>query len=128
MRATVRVRRHLTVFGALTLVLLGWGHRLDAYAVLTGGGSGPDGAFTGLDALRAWQADARPVPVTLDLAAKTATSEGAAALLVDFAGPHPLVIDGAVLDQLAAGHRLVETEPDVFGWAVVAGERNSAAG
>lgn len=77
-------------------------------------------AFTGLDSLRTWRVDARPVPVTIDLAAQTARSEGVATLLVDFAGPHPLVIDGEVLDQLAAGHRLVETEPDVFGWAVPA--------
>ena len=75
-------------------------------------------AFTGLDALQAWQADARPVPVTIDLAAQTAQSEGVAAVLIDFAGPHPLVVDGEVLDQLADGHRLVETEPDVFGWAM----------
>ncbi|MCW2811985.1 MAG: hypothetical protein JWP61_2443, partial [Friedmanniella sp.] len=75
-------------------------------------------AFTGIDALQAWQADARPVPVTLDLAAQTAQNEGVAAVLVDFAGPHPLVIDGEVLAELAAGHRLVETAPEVFGWAV----------
>jgi hypothetical protein len=84
-------------------------------------------AFTGLDALQAWQADARPVPVTLDLAAQTAQAEDVSALLVDFAGPHPLVIDGEVLDALAAGRRLVETEPDQFGWAVpVAQSENSA--
>lgn len=75
-------------------------------------------AFTGLDALQAWNAEARPVPVTIDLAAKTTQAEDVTALLVDFAGPHPLVIDGEVLDQLAAGHRLVETTPDVFGWAI----------
>src|SRR3954470_4125707 len=60
-------------------------------------------AFTGVDALHAWQADARPVAVTLDKAAQTARAEGVAALLVDFAGPHPLVVDGEVLESLAAG-------------------------
>lgn len=75
-------------------------------------------AFTGLDSLQAWQADARPVPVTLDKAAQTARAEGVAALLVDFAGPHPLVLDGDVLVSLAAGHRLVETGPATFGWVV----------
>lgn len=74
--------------------------------------------FTGLDALQAWRADARPVPVTLDLAAKTARAEGVDAVLVDVAGPHPLAIDGEVLDGLAVGHRLVEVEPGQFGWAV----------
>jgi hypothetical protein len=75
-------------------------------------------AFTGLDSLQAWQSDARPVAVTLDRAAQTAAAEGVGTLLVDFAGPHPLVLDGEVLASLAAGHRLVETEPDVFGWLV----------
>jgi hypothetical protein len=74
--------------------------------------------FTGLDALRAWRADARPVPVTLDLAAKTARAEGVETVLVDVAGPHPLAIDGEVLDALAVGHRLLEVEPGEFGWAV----------
>jgi len=80
-------------------------------------------AFTGLDSLGAWQADARPVPVTLDRAAQTAQAEGVAALLVDLAGPHPLVVDGEVLGSLAAGHRLVETGPGAFGWVVPADER-----
>ncbi|WP_375432515.1 SseB family protein [uncultured Friedmanniella sp.] len=80
-------------------------------------------AFTGLDALQAWRADARPVPVTLDRAAQTAQAEQVSTVLVDVAGPHPLVIDGDVLDALAAGHRLVELdssqgEGEQFGWAV----------
>lgn len=76
--------------------------------------------FTGLDALQTWQAGARPVAVTLDKAAQTARAEGVTVLLVDVAGPHPLVIDGEVLGSLAAGHRLVETEPGAFGWLVPA--------
>jgi hypothetical protein len=79
-------------------------------------------AFTGIDSLQAWQPDARPVAVTLDKAAQTATAEGVTTLLVDFAGPHPLVVDGEVLASLAAGRRLVETEPGVFGWLVAADE------
>lgn len=75
-------------------------------------------SFTGLDALQAWQAEARPVPVTLDRAAQTVLAEGAAALLVDMAGPHPLAVEGEVLTELAAGHRLYETAPGIFGWAV----------
>lgn len=78
--------------------------------------------FTGLDALRAWQADARPVPVTLDLAARTAQTEQVGTVLVDVAGPHPLAVEGEVLDALAAGHRLVETAPGEFGWAVAVPE------
>ncbi|MFL6026502.1 MAG: SseB family protein [Friedmanniella sp.] len=84
-------------------------------------------AFTGLDSLQAWQGEARPVAVTLDRAAQTAVAEGVAALLVDFAGPHPLVLEGDVLASLAAGRRLVETEPGVFGWMVTAGQDAGAA-
>lgn len=85
----------------------------------------PDGrraliGFTGLDALQAWQQGARPVAVTLDKAAQTARAEGVDTLLVDVAGPHPLVIDGDALTELALGHRLVETEPGGFGWLVPA--------
>lgn len=49
-RTTRHVRRHLSVLGALLLVLLAWGHRLDAYALLLEG-SGPGGARTALDEL-----------------------------------------------------------------------------
>lgn len=77
-------------------------------------------AFTGLDALQAWSAEARPVPVTVDLAAQSAVADQATALLVDFAGPHPLVIEGDVLVELSRGHRLVELEGGGFGWAVAA--------
>lgn len=75
-------------------------------------------AFTGLDSLQAWDDRARPVPVTLDLAAQSAVADGATALLVDFAGPSPLVIEGEVLAELARGHRLVEVGTDEFGWAM----------
>jgi hypothetical protein len=84
-------------------------------------------AFTGLDALQAWQASARPVPVTLDRTAQTARAEGAAAVLVDCAGPASLVVEGELLDQLAAGHRLVETSPGEFGWMVSAGTPEAPA-
>jgi hypothetical protein len=77
-------------------------------------------AFTGMDSLTEWNAEARPVPVTLDLAAQSAKQEGAEALLIDVGGPHPLAIDGQVLEQLSAGHRLVDLGDDQFGWAVPA--------
>lgn len=74
--------------------------------------------FTGLDSLQAWNPQARPVPVTLDLAAQSAVSDGAVALLIDFAGPAPLVIDGEVLSALASGHRLIELPGAEFGWMI----------
>jgi SseB protein N-terminal domain len=73
-------------------------------------------AFTGLDALQSWQLEARPVPVTVDRAAQTARDEDLTAVLVDVAGPHPLVIEGEILAELAAGHRLVELADGEFGW------------
>ena len=77
--------------------------------------------FTGLDALRIWDARARPVPVTLDKVAETAVAEGAVAVVVDVAGPDALVLEGEVLSALAQGHRLVDLG-DGFGWAVAAAE------
>lgn len=71
--------------------------------------------FTGMDSLGTWDASARPVPVTVDTVARTARQEGAAAVIVDIEGPHPLVLDGEVLDQLAQGHRLVRVD-EGFGW------------
>ena len=56
-------------------------------------------AFTGLDALQSWQPDARPVPVTIDIAAQAARSEELTAVLIDVAGPHPFVIEGEVLGR-----------------------------
>jgi len=82
--------------------------------------------FTGLDALQAWDARARPVPVTVDKVAETAAAEGAVAVLVDVAGPHPLVLEGEVLDALAHGHRLVDLG-DGFGWAMPAIDRDDSA-
>ena len=77
-------------------------------------------AFTGLDALQTWQSDARPVPVTVDRAAQAAKSEDVSAVLIDVAGPHPLVIEGDILSELAAGHRLVELSEGEFGWIMPA--------
>ena len=79
-------------------------------------------AFTGLDALQSWQPDARPVPVTVDSAAQAARSEGLTAVLIDMAGPHAFVIEGEVLEELAAGHRLVELAEGEFGWVILASE------
>lgn len=65
-------------------------------------------AFTGLEALRAWDPQARPVPVLTQLAAQSAVQEGAAALVVDVAGPIPVVVEGEDLHGLAAGWTLAQ--------------------
>ena len=63
-------------------------------------------AFTGTDALAAWDREARPVPVACRLAARSALQDGADALLVDVAGPVPLVVEGEDLTRVAAGWTL----------------------
>jgi hypothetical protein len=73
-------------------------------------------AFTGLDALAAWRPDARPVPCRLDEVAEAAVQQDAVAILVDIAGPSPLVIEGELLAQLAARRRLVELPDGGWGW------------
>ncbi len=66
-------------------------------------------AFTGLDSLAAWRADARPVPVSASVAARSALQEGAAALVLDVAGPTTYAVESDVLDALARGWTLVRT-------------------
>lgn len=72
-------------------------------------------AFSSLETLTAWRADARPVPATAVDAAKAALGEGAAALLVDVAGPVVFAVEGPDLEPLAAGWRLQEVG-DRTGW------------
>ncbi len=43
------------------------------------------------------------MPVTAETAALSAVQEGAAALVVDVAGPHPLALEGQELEAFAAG-------------------------
>ena len=73
-------------------------------------------AFTGIDALRAWQPDARPVPCLLDELAATVEPAGASRLLIDAAGPASFVIEGDPLARLADGNALVELDSGEFAW------------
>ena len=63
-------------------------------------------AFTGQESLLAWNPQARPVPVTTQTAAQAALQDGAAALVVDVAGPATFVVEGEDLEGLARGWRL----------------------
>ncbi len=87
-------------------------------AVLLTTGDGTTGlpVFTGLDALTAWKPDARPVPCRLDEVAATAVEAGAVAVLVDVAGPSPLVIEDGLVAELADARRLVELDGGGWGW------------
>ncbi len=59
-------------------------------------------AFTGTETLRRWRADARPVPVPAPRVCEAALAE-ADALVIDVAGPVPLVLEGARLHAIASG-------------------------
>lgn len=72
--------------------------------------------FTGVDSMQAWKPEARPVPCTLDDVAATVLETDSQAILVDLPGPHPLVIERGVVEELARGHRLVELPDGGFGW------------
>lgn len=63
-------------------------------------------AFTGLGPLRRWDADARPLPVTAREAAEAALSKGAAAVVIDVAGPTRVVVEGEDLAAVARGWTL----------------------
>jgi hypothetical protein len=63
-------------------------------------------AFTGTGPLRAWDPQARPVPVAAAVAARSATQDGAEALVIDVAGPTRFVIEGDDLAAVAAGWTL----------------------
>ncbi|GGK79328.1 hypothetical protein Ppa06_40120 [Planomonospora parontospora subsp. parontospora] len=59
-------------------------------------------AFTGAEPLRLWRPDARPIQSTTPQVCQAAVTEGAAAVVVDVAGPVPFVIEGGVLAAFAA--------------------------
>jgi len=82
----------------------------DMAAVLMKGRDGRTAllAFTGTESLQRWNPEARPVPVPAQQAAQAALQDGAAALLVDVAGPALLVVEEEDLRELAAGHTLLE--------------------
>jgi hypothetical protein len=58
-------------------------------------------AFTGTDSLTAWSPDGRPVPALGRDLARAAIEDGATAVVLDVAGPVPLVLTGPALQSLA---------------------------
>ena len=103
----------------------------------------PDGAralpvFTSTDALGAWDARARPVPVTAARAAQAAVSERCDVIVVDVAGPQPLALRPSMVWALAqqrewlpahedpqvatAGADALHDQPDVVGHSLSGGE------
>jgi len=72
-------------------------------------------AFTGVETVTRWRADARPVPVPAPRLWPAVAAEQADAVVLDVAGPVPLVIEGARLRALAAAEPvpLPHQDPDV---------------
>ena len=60
-------------------------------------------AFTGTETIGRWRADARPVPVSAARLWPAVAAEQADAVVIDVAGPVPLVVEGARLAALAGG-------------------------
>jgi hypothetical protein len=71
-------------------------------------------AFTGIETMTRWRPDARPVIAPAARVWHAAVAEGQA-VVIDVAGPVPLVIEGARLAALAAGEPppLPHEDPDV---------------
>jgi hypothetical protein len=82
-------------------------------------------AFTCIDSLRRWRADARPVPTPAAGVWRSGAQE-ASAVVIDVAGPVPFAVDGARLAALADGRPvpLPHEDPDVraLADAALAGE------
>jgi len=80
----------------------------------------PDGrkglpAFTSLEAMARWRADARPAPVPAPQAVQAAWSERADVLLIDLAGPAFYELSGAAMRAVAQGRELTDplTDPEL---------------
>ncbi|GAB4004498.1 SseB family protein [Nocardioides ultimimeridianus] len=101
----------------------------DMAAVLLTGADGRMAliAFTDTASLTAWDPAARPVPVAAHLAAATAVQEGAAALVIDVAGPVQLALEGDDLHRIAAGWRPVRLPDGAWGWLGVAEPTDDSA-
>lgn len=72
-------------------------------------------AFTSMASLTTWDPEARPVPVPLRQAARSALQDGADAVLVDVAGPVLFAVEGDELRALAEDLTLVQVG-DGWGW------------
>lgn len=67
--------------------------------------------FTSYDALRAWQPDARPVPMPGNRVLAGAVAEGYAGVVLDVAGPRPYTLTGELLRVLAEAARAIQEHP-----------------
>lgn len=72
--------------------------------------------FTGTASLARWSAEARPMPAEARLVATAAIQEGAAAIVLDVAGPASAVLETDDVRRLAAGLQVVRLEDGGYGW------------
>lgn len=84
-------------------------------------------AFTGIDSMKLWNEQARPVLCLLDELAVSVKQAGATSLLIDLAGPAPIVVAGEALDYFADGFVVVEFEEGDFSWVKYAEEDEQPA-
>ena len=73
-------------------------------------------AFTGTESLARWSPEARPMPAEAALVATAAIQEGAAAIVLDIAGPASGVIETDDVRRLAAGLQVVRLEDGGYAW------------
>lgn len=93
-----------------------------AVALLTG----QDGrnallAFTSTESLALWSPEARPMPAQSQLVATAAIQEGAAAIVLDVAGPASGVLETDDVRRLAAGLQVVRLEDGGYAWVSTEG-------
>jgi hypothetical protein len=73
-------------------------------------------AFTSTESLARWSPEARPMPAQAHLVATAAVQEGAAAIVLDVAGPAPAVLETDDVRRLAAGLQVVRLEDGSHAW------------
>ncbi len=69
-------------------------------------------AFTSVETMRSWRAEARPVPIETVEACRAALDEDADALVVDVAGPVSYAVEGRFLTALAEHGTILEPKED----------------
>ncbi|MGL5866053.1 MAG: SseB family protein [Dermatophilaceae bacterium] len=72
-----------------------------AVTLVAPGGQRALPVFSGVDALRSWNPDARPVPVSAARAAHAALAEGCDVIVLDVAGPHTRVLRASMVRAMA---------------------------
>jgi hypothetical protein len=73
-------------------------------------------AFTSTESLARWSPEARPMPARSQLVATAAVQEGAAAIVIDVAGPAAGVIETDDVRRLAAGLQVIRLEDGGYAW------------